>query len=194
MQPITIHDTRNASPESAALLAGVETQLGFIPNVFAALAGSTPALKAFLDLNARFSETSLSGIEREVVQLVASAENGCGYCVAGHTVFACDQRMDEDVLRALRSSTPLPDPKLEALARFTRGLVRRRGHDCGSELEDFVAAGYSPANALEVLVGISVKTMSNLASNAFAIPLDDAFGGCAWSPGEGSREIGSRVA
>ena len=42
MRPMTIHDTQTASPESAALLAGVESQIGFIPNVFAIIAASTP--------------------------------------------------------------------------------------------------------------------------------------------------------
>ena len=34
-------------------------------------------------------------------------ENDCGYCVAGHTVFARNQQMDEGLIDALRSNTPL---------------------------------------------------------------------------------------
>ena len=194
MQPMTIHDSQTASPESAALLTGVESQIGFIPNVFAVIAASTPALAAFVDLNGHFGASSLSAVEREVVQLVASTENSCGYCVAGHTVFARDQQMDERLINALRSNAPLPDPRLETLARFTRALIQRSGHDCEPELEGLVEAGYTQEQALEIIVGICVKTMSNLASNTFSIPVDDAFCSCAWTSSAEREERQARVA
>ena len=141
MDPMPIHDTHTATPKSAALLATVESQVGFIPNVFAVIAASTPALAAFVDLNGHFGASTLSAIEREVVQLAASAENTCAYCVAGHTTFARNQHMNEALIDALRSGAPLPDPRLEALAHFTRALIRRSGHDCEEELEALLAAG-----------------------------------------------------
>ncbi|MBW2725697.1 MAG: carboxymuconolactone decarboxylase family protein, partial [Deltaproteobacteria bacterium] len=155
---------------------------------------STPALAAFVDLNGHFGASSLSAIEREVVQLVASTENDCGYCVAGHTAFARDQQMDERLIDALRSNAPLPDPlpdpRLEALARLTRALIQRSGQ----ELEGLVEAGYTQEQALEIIVGICVKTMSNLASNTFSIPVDDAFCSCAWTPSAEREEPRARVA
>lgn len=191
MDPITIHDTGTASAGSAELLAAVESQIGFIPNVFAVLAESKPALAAMIGLNGAFAESTLSPIEREVVQIAASAENACGYCVAGHTVFARNQAMDSAAIDALRSNGPLPDPRLDALAVFTRALARRNGHDCELELAGLIGAGYTRAQALEVIVGVSVKTISNLASNAFGIPVDDAFAACEWSPNheEGSTNV-----
>jgi uncharacterized peroxidase-related enzyme len=194
MDPTTIHDTQTASPESAELLAAVESQVGFIPNVFAVLAESTSALAAFVGLNGAFAESRLSAKEREVVQLAASAENGCGYCVAGHTVFARNQTIDATTIEALRSESDLPDPRLDALARFTRALTRRSGHDCEGELAALLDAGYTRGQALEVMVGVSVKTLSNLASNVFEIPVDDAFLGCAWTPGPNHEEIQKNVA
>lgn len=194
MNPTTIHDTQTASPESAELLVAVESQVGFIPNVFAVLAESTPALAAFVGLNGAFAESGLSAKEREVVQLAASAENGCSYCVAGHTVFAQNQTIDATTIEALRSESDLPDPRLDALARFTRALTRRSGHDCEGELTALLDAGYTRGQALEVMVGISVKTLSNLASNVFEIPVDDAFLECAWTPGLNHEEIQKNVA
>ena len=194
MRTMTIHDTRTAPPESATLLAGVASQVGFIPNVFGVIAASTPALAAFVDLNGHFGASSLTATEREVVQLATSTENRCSYCVAGHTTFARNQQMDEELIRALRSDDPLPDDRLDALARFTRALIQRNGHGCESELEDLSAAGYTEGQALEVIVGVCVKTMSNLASNAFAIPVDDAFCDCAWTPSGMIEEVKAGVA
>lgn len=194
MQTMKIHDTQTASPASATLLADVASQVGFIPNVFAIIAASTPALAAFVELNSHFGASSLSAIEREVVQLVASTENDCNYCVAGHTIFARNQQMDELLIDEFRSGAPLGNLRLEALARFTRALIRRNGHDCEPEFYDFVASGYTPEQALEVIVGICVKTMSKLASNAFSVPVDDAFCSCTWTPRVKIEESHTRVA
>lgn len=180
MQTFPIYNAQNAGPEAASLLGAVESQLGFIPNVFGVLAGSAPALGAFLDLNGRFSASSFSDVERETVQIAASVERGSEYCVAGHTRFARDQHADEAVVESLRSVEPVPNTRLDALAEFTRALVRNDGQVGTGDFDRFLAAGYTPAQALEVILGICVKTMSNLASNALGLPLDDAFASCAW--------------
>jgi len=180
MESFPIHDTRSATDEAADVLGAVEAQLGFIPNVFGALANSTPALLAFADLNRHFGVSSLSVIERETVQIAASVERGSEYCVAGHTRFARDQHTDDAVVESLRRVAPVRDARLEALATFTRALVRSEGHAGAQELEQFLAAGYDSAQALEVILGICVKTLSNLTSNLLGIPLDEAFASSAW--------------
>ena len=194
MKPMAIHDTQTAEAEGATLLAAVESKVGFIPNIFGVLATSTPALAAFVDLNGHFEDASLSPAERELVQLTASAENRCSYCVAGHSTFARHQELDETVIAAVRNDAPIPDPRLDALVRFTRSLVQGNGHGCHDDLERLLAAGYTSEQALEVILGIVVKTMSNLASNAFGIPLDAAFAECEWTPRQRPETEAAHVA
>jgi uncharacterized peroxidase-related enzyme len=191
---MTIHNTQTASPDSAKLLSEVDSQVGFIPNVFAVLAESTPALSAFVGLNGAFAESTLSAIEREVVEIATSAVNSCGYCVAGHTVFAQQLAMDAATIDALRAENCLSDPRLDALANFARALARRNGHDCEAELTDLFGVGYTRAQALEIIIGVSVKTISNLASNAFGIPIDDAFSACEWRPSSNHQTCQTNVA
>ena len=124
--------------------------------------------------------SSLSSVERETVQIAASVERRSEYCVAGHTRFARDQQVDEGGVGSLRSVEPVADARLDALARFTRALVRGDGHVDPEDVKRFHAAGYTSAQALEVILGICVKTMSNLTSNTFGIPLDEAFASCVW--------------
>ena len=180
MESFPIQETQSATHEAANVLAAVEAQLGFVPNVFGVLANSTPTLSAFADLNRHFSASSFSDIERETVQIAASVERSSEYCVAGHTRFARDQHADDAVVESLRSVVPVTDVRLEALATFTRALVRSDGRVGSQELERFFAAGYDSAQALEVILGICVKTLSNLASNTIGIPLDEAFASSAW--------------
>lgn len=182
MTVFKIHSPETANPPSDEMLAGIRDTLGFVPNVFGTIAESAPALRAFTDLNGRFAESSFDATSRELIQIAASAENQCAYCVAGHTAFADMRNVPRDVIDAARGNRPMADPKLEALNRFTRAVARERGMIAESELHRFLDAGYSPAQAIEVILGICVKTFSNLASNVIGIPLDDAFADHSWTP------------
>ncbi|TVT78759.1 MAG: carboxymuconolactone decarboxylase family protein [Denitromonas halophila] len=182
MTPFKIYSPETAHSPADELLAGIRSTLGFVPNVFGTAAESTPALQAFMELNGRFAESSFDATGRELIQIAASMENQCGYCVAGHTAFAQMQAVPSEVIDAVRNNRPIDDHKLEALNRFTRAVVRERGMLRQQDLKRFLDNGYSRAHVLEVILGVCIKTFSNLASNVIGIPLDDAFVGHAWSP------------
>jgi AhpD family alkylhydroperoxidase len=137
-------------------------------------------LTAFAALNDQFAKTSFSPAERELIELTVSTENRCSYCVAGHSAFAAMQDVDEEIVRAAREGKPIPDRKLESLRRFTLALVRNRGMVTDSQVDRFLSAGYTQRQLLEVILGVCVKVMSNLANNAIGIPLDEAFAPYVW--------------
>ena len=112
--------------------------------------------------------------------MAASMENQCSYCVAGHTAFAKMQNVSNDIIEAIRSNQPIDDRELEALNQFTRSIVRSRGMISEQDLRQFLNAGYTPAHVLDVILGICVKTFSNLANNVIGIPLDDEFTAHTW--------------
>ena len=180
MKAFTIHSPETASPPADDLLAGIRSRFGMVPNVFATIAESPVALRAFIELNSHFAESSFDATNRELIQTAASVENQCSYCVAGHTAFAEMQDVPREIMDAVRDNRPLADRKLEALNSFTRALVRDRGMIPERELQRFLDAGHSQAQVLEVILGVCIKTFSNLASNAIGIPLDDAFAAHAW--------------
>lgn len=180
MHPFKIHSARGAPPPSDELLEAVNGMLGFVPNVFAVIAESPPALRAFVNLNQQFAQSDFSAASREIIQTAASVENQCAYCVAGHTTFAEMQGVPIEVIDAVRGDRPITDSKLEALNRFTRSVVRNQGMIPKQELRQFLTAGYTPKQVLDVILGISVKTFSNLANNLIGIPLDDEFAGHKW--------------
>lgn len=182
MKPFRIYTQSNATPASGPVLKAVADMIGFVPNVFAVIAESSTALKAFVALNSEFSESSFDTTCREIIQTAASVENACTYCVAGHTAFAETQHVSGDILEAIRNNQPIADSKLEALNQFTRSVVRSRGNIPEREVEKFLNAGYTEAQVLEVILGICVKTFSNLANNVIGIPLDDEFAEYEWKP------------
>jgi len=90
------------------------------------------------------------------------------------------QQVSSEVIDAIRSNRPIADTELEALNQFSRSLVRNRGMISGKDVQQFLDVGYTPAHVLEVILGICVKTFSNLANNVIGIPLDDEFAEHAW--------------
>lgn len=191
MSNFEIYTPENAPAPADETLRGLRNKLGFVPNVFAVMAGTPPVLDAFTVLNEKFAETSLSATEREIVQIAVSVENGCAYCVAGHTAFAKMQNVPDDIITAVRNRGMIADPKLSALHDFARTVTAKMGNLDEGELDRFLAAGYSEAQAQEVILGICTKVFSNLTSILLGIPLDDAFADHAWDPERGDTDSDS---
>jgi AhpD family alkylhydroperoxidase len=120
----------NALPQSKArtTLDAVRERVGFVPNLFAMLAEQPGVVEAFVALDTALTNTSLSPIERQVVQLTASVENRGHYCVAGHSIFGRSIGMPAQAIEAIRSGTKVDDERLSALHAFVVQLVRARGH------------------------------------------------------------------
>lgn len=54
-------------------------------------------------------------------------------------------KADVAIVDALRQQQTLPDKKLDALANFTRAVVKQRGMVTDITFDNFIAAGYSKA-------------------------------------------------
>jgi uncharacterized peroxidase-related enzyme len=161
-------------------LTQAKGKFGFVPNLFGVLAHAPAAVKAYVSLSDLFSASSLSPVEQQVVLLTVSFENGCDYCMAAHSAGAGLAGMPAEVLSALRSGTPIPDSKLEALREFTRKMVQLRGLIGDDDLRSFTSAGYGERHVLEVIVGIAMKTISNYTNHVAGTPLDPAFQSQEW--------------
>jgi len=164
------------------ILETAQKGLGFIPNLYAHLAEAPNALSAYKQLGALLEQSTLTPEEQQIVLISTSIENRCEYCVAAHSFLARNLvKVDGARVDALRSQSCLQDQKLNALVAFTRAVVRERGWVQGSQaLHDFFAAGYTQQNALEVLLGVAMKTLSNYTNHLTDTPLDAAFASEAW--------------
>lgn len=182
MTKFTLHTPEAAPEASRPLLLEAKNSLGLIPNMFAGLAESPAALKAYTTLSGLFANTRLSPVEQQVVALATSIENQCEYCVGVHTVVAKNTaKVPAPIIEALRSGGKLPDPKLDALATFTRTVVRKRGWVDDATVKAFIDAGYDRARLLEVLLGISMKTLSNYSNHIMGTTLDAEFESGRWA-------------
>lgn len=179
--PLFNFNAQQAPAAAQPLLTASQQKYGFVPNLLTGLANSPAVLQAYLHLGDIVNKTSLTPVEQQVVLLAASVENHCTYCVAAHSLIA--KRMvkaDVAIVDALRQQQTLPDKKLDALANFTRAVVKQRGRVTGIAFDNFIAAGYTKAQVLEVILGVTMKTLSNYANHIMDTPLDAAFQSEAW--------------
>lgn len=184
MSKFQFHTPESAPAAARPILADALERLGFVPNLYAGLAAAPPVLNAYLELGRQFATTSLAPVEREVVRLAISAEHQCSFCVAAHSMLTASMAgMPDDVLAALRAGREPEDPRLGALAAFAKAMVEERGWVVGHPAyQRFLAAGFSPAQALEVLLGVTEKVLSNYANHLMGTQLNEAFADYRWEP------------
>jgi uncharacterized peroxidase-related enzyme len=171
-----------AVDKAKALLEKARQSLGFVPNMYGAMANEPALLEAYLTNYAAFrAECGFTPVEQEVIFLVVSRENGCDYCMAAHS-FVADMmsKVPPQVTDAIRDGRPIDNPKLAALAAFTAKMVSSRGKPTDADVADFKAAGYTEKNILGVILAISVKTLSNYTNHVFHTPVDGAFASRLW--------------
>lgn len=182
MSTFTTHTIESAPEGAKAVLEGAQKGLGFIPNLYANMAESPEVLNAYTALSSSFEKSSLSPIEQQVVLLTASVVNNCEFCVAAHSVISKHMlKLDATVIDAVRDGAIIADVKLEALATFTKAVVNDRGFVTGQPTDDFLAAGFTKAQALEVVLVVTMKILSNYTNHLTETAVNEQFAPEAWS-------------
>ncbi|MCG8492139.1 MAG: carboxymuconolactone decarboxylase family protein [Sneathiellales bacterium] len=181
MTEFTTHKIDTAPEASKPLIEGAKQAYGFLPNLLGNMAESPALLEGYLSLAGIFDKSNLSETERQIILLTNNRLNGCAYCMAAHTSISQMKNVPSDVIEALRNDTPIADPKLEALRQFAQIVNVKRGWPEESEIEAFLNAGYTRQTILEVILGTSLKVMSNYTNHIAKTIVDDAFAPNTWT-------------
>lgn len=181
-----LHDETTAPAAARDALAATRASFGMLPNLERVMAGAPALLASYSAAWELFDQTSLSPVERQVVYQTANFANDCTYCVPWHTLLSEKAGMAPEVIAALRAGSALPDARLDALHRFARRLIDTRGKLDDGETQAFFAAGYEPQQAMEVVLGLAIKLMSNFTNSIAGTPLDAVVQGRAWTRPAGS--------
>lgn len=175
--------TIDTAPEAAKpFLQGAKDTYSFVPNLLGKMAESPALLEGYMTLAGIFNKSKLSETERQVVLMTNNRLNGCLYCMAAHTSISQGAGVPDDVIQALRDNTPFADPKLNALRTFATVINDSRGWPTEAQVAAFLEAGYTQETVLEVILGTSVKLLSNYTNHVAETDLDDAFAPNVWSP------------
>ena len=172
----TEHSIESAPPAARRFMTATRDHLGYLPAGMARMATSPQLMDGFLKLTAIFENTSLEPVAREVLVMTVATRNRCHICVAMHTARLTALGAGPGLIEALRDpdrTEPLPDERLDAVRVFTLRVLDTAGNVGDRALRDFLAAGYTTQNALEVVLGIGTYTMSTLANRLTGAPVDD---------------------
>ncbi|MEL6619173.1 MAG: carboxymuconolactone decarboxylase family protein [Pseudomonadota bacterium] len=182
MVTTTVHTLDTAPAASKPLLENSIKAFGRLPSLHGVMAESPGLLEGYQHLHRLAIEgTAFNPEERTVVWMTVNVANTCHYCVPAHTGIAKREKIDEDIVNALRDETPLPD-RLEALRTFTLAIRESHGRPGVEAVEAFVAAGYDERAILDTILIYAQKVMSNFTNALFDTPTDAAFAPFAWEP------------
>ncbi|MFD7735388.1 carboxymuconolactone decarboxylase family protein [Kitasatospora phosalacinea] len=161
-----------APPAARRQLEQITRNFGYLPSAAARLAHAPQLLDGFLKLTAIFDSTELDPLVRETVVLTLATRNGCHVCTAMHTAVLTRLAAAPDLITALRTQQPLPDARLEAVRTFVHAVLDHTGAVPEPDLAALLAHGFTPRNALEIVLGIGTYTLSTFANRLVDAPLD----------------------
>lgn len=152
-----------ATGQTAELFTGIKKAVGMLPNAYASIGSNSPAaLQAVLQLDAALGKSTLSRTQIEAIKLAVSAEAGCDYCLAAHTLMGKHAGLGSAAMAAIRAGQPTGDAGTDALTGFARALVASSGTVPAGQVAAIQAAGYSDAQIVDTLLAIAAITFTNL--------------------------------
>lgn len=167
IEPVT---KEQASPKNQAIFENLHAQVGFVPNIYAAMAHSENALSNYLTFSG--GKTSLSKKEKEVIDLAVSQVNGCTYCQSAHTAIAKMNGFNDEQIIELRKGGASWDAKFDALAKIAKSIAENRGNVSDELKTAFFEAGYSKENFVDLVVAVGIINITNTFHNLTDVAID----------------------
>jgi len=152
--------------ESKATLDMFTKNIGFTPTMMATFAQSPIAFNAWANLLGSLSK-ALDVKTRDSIGLAVSEVNGCDYCLTVHSFTAehmAKMPADEIILARKGHAS---DPKRDAAVQFARKVIETRGKVADADLDALRAAGYTDANAMEIVALVAMFSLTNFFNNVF---------------------------
>ncbi len=157
-------DETNAPADARGPLSEVKRAFGGVPAPLARYASSPRMLRAALSGLDTFDGSSLGSLEREVLAMTMGRQHGCRFCIHHHRQLLRRLDAPAELIDALEQGQPLASPRLESLRAFVLAALEHHGDVPPRTWSDFREAGYTHAQALDVLLGISVYTLTTFAN------------------------------
>ncbi|WP_205324158.1 carboxymuconolactone decarboxylase family protein [Glycomyces sp. YM15] len=161
MSRLPLIQAETATGEAAALLTGVQKQLGVTPNMAKAMANSPAVLKAYLGLSGELAGGALPAPLRERIALLSAQENGCDYCLSAHTYLAAKTAGLGETAIAQARRGEADEPKTAAALAFAAAVLRGKGGVDDTELKAAREAGLTDEEIAEVVANVALQVFTN---------------------------------
>ncbi len=169
MKKFTVPSREEVAPANQAIFDNLHKALGFVPNLYAAIAYSDNGLGRYLAY--QNAKTTLSNREKEAVNLVVSQVNGCIYCQSAHTVIGKMNGFTDEQLLDIRKGSAT-DARLNALVQLAESITKNKGRADAALVDNFFAQEYTNENLVDLILQISDKVAMNYLHNLIQVPVD----------------------
>ena len=181
MQTFPVYTIESAPEQSTASLKALQSAFGFIPNIAGAMATSPVLIKSLVGMFGNVHGGSFSERQIQVLLLTNAVTNACSWAVAFHSFLALKEGIDAQDVQAIRERRAPNDADAAALSRLAKSLIEKRGRLSDTEVDAFLAAGFSPSHLLEAIAVVAASTITNYTGNVTKPPLEETFRAHAWT-------------
>lgn len=171
MPRIPTINPEHATGHAVKLLQGVESKLGFAPNIMRTLANSPTVLQGYLDFSHALSKGNLSPKFREQIALAVSEANNCQYCLSAHSAIGRSLGLSEEAIEDSRKSESTDQKEATVLA-FARKIVEQRGWVNDEDVAKLRKLGFSQGTIVELIANISLTLFTNYFNHVAETEID----------------------
>lgn len=160
-----------ATGKAKELLDAVKSKLGMTPNLMRVMANSPAVLDAYLKFSGSLGSGDLPAKTREQIALAVGQANSCDYCLSAHsTIGKMVGLTAEQILESRRGSSA--EPTTDAVLRFARQLVDKRGLVSDADLAAVRSAGWNDGAIAEIVANVALNIFTNYFNHVAETEID----------------------
>jgi uncharacterized peroxidase-related enzyme len=165
MTDFTFYTPENSSGAAKEILTQIEDKYGFVPNLFGYMAEAPYLIEAYVMLSELLEKTQFTPAQQQVALLAVSHYNGCEFCQVAHRAFGKMNKANAQTLNAIVGNSEIEDVSDKALVDMVVAMTEQRGEVSDAQINSFLAAGFTRRNIYDLVLIISIKTLSNYANH-----------------------------
>lgn len=150
-----------ATDRTKEMYMTIEKRLGVVPNMMQTMGNAPALLHGYLAFGDALGGGRLGAKLGELIALTVAEANQCDYCLSAHTYLGIHMiKSDPSVLEAARVAEST-DPKTDAILKFARTLVQKRGRVSDDDLAALKSAQVSEPEISEVIGHVALNILTN---------------------------------
>jgi uncharacterized peroxidase-related enzyme len=171
MSRLSTIQSEAAAGKQRELLDAVQTKLGRVPNMIRTMAQSPAVLEGYLALSQALAGGMLDARVRQQLALATAQANECTYCLSAHTAIGKQVGLAPDEIAAAREASAA-DPRSNAVLKFARLVLDRRGDISDDDVAAIRRAGFTEGEVAEIIAHVALNTFTNYFNKAAGVEVD----------------------
>lgn len=174
-----VPEVTDLPPDIRETVLDIQEKVGFVPNVFLALAHRPNELRAFMAYHDALMEkdSGLTKAEREMIVVATSAANDCQYCVVAHGAILRIRTKDPLIADQVAINYHKADitPRQTAMLDFAMKVSKDAGAIGDADFKDLGEHGFDAEDIWDIAAVVAFFGLSNRMANFTAMRPNEEF-------------------